>query len=166
MNWSDERYVSLYTSDTGDWMALSFDAQSLLMHLLRKCDRSGIIELGKRGKRSIAVMIGHASIWERLAPAVDELLVDGCIEVHDDKLLVRNHLEAQNTPQSDRVRKEESRIRRRDLTMAKESGTLPLVTNRDRGSRNVTESHERSHAVTNGHSDQNTPQSDRVRKEE
>ena len=61
MNWEDERYVRLYVRDTGDWCALSWDAQALLMHLLRKTDRSGIVQLGKRGRANLPAMLAMAT---------------------------------------------------------------------------------------------------------
>lgn len=152
MNWSDERYVRLYTRDTPDWLALSFDAQALFALLMRKVDRAGVLELGKHGKRAVAIAIGHASAWERLAPALEELLTDGCVSVHGDKLLVRNFIEAQEARQSDRKRQAESRSRRREQ-LAGQRLLVPDVTNRDVESQNVTESHDGSHDVTTGHSE-------------
>lgn len=143
MNWSDERYVRLYTRDTADWLALSFDAQSLFALLIRKVDRAGVLELGKHGKRAVAIAIGHVALWDRLAPALAELEADGCVAVNGDKLVIRNFIEAQEARQSDRMRQAESRARRRDQASD--------VTNRDGQSQIVTESHTRSHDVTPSH---------------
>lgn len=148
VNWPDERYVRLYTRDTPDWLALSFEAQALFALLIRKVDRSGVLELGKHGKRAVAVAIGHASQWERLEPALDELFSDGCVFTRGDTLIVRNFIEAQEARQSDRMRQALSRARRRD-----QAGTGPDVTKRDVESQNVTASHTESHAVTSGHTE-------------
>ncbi len=135
MRWADERYTRVYTRDTTDWLALSFDAQALLLMLLRKCDRAGLIELGRQGKRAVAVVIGHASEWKRLEPAFEELLVDGCIVLHGTAMIFRNFIAAQEAPQSDKSRKAAQRERDRDIAL----------------SQNVTERHEPSQPVTPGH---------------
>lgn len=137
MNWSDERYVKLYTRDTADWLALSFDAQALLTLLIRKFDRAGVLELGRHGARAVAIAIGHPQHWQRLQPALDELLADGCMFISEDgtKLVLKNYIEAQEAIASDKARQRESRERRR-------SGV----------SRNVTESHAASRGVTSRHS--------------
>jgi uncharacterized phage protein (TIGR02220 family) len=147
MRWEDERYVRVYVRDTVDWLALSWDAQSLFMHLLRKVDRAGLLPLGRHGKRAVAIAAGCPHLWqERIAPALEELLTDGCVVIQGDTLIIPNFLEAQETPQSDRQRKAESRARARELAAA------GSVTSRPDESRNVTESHEPSVPVTSGHS--------------
>lgn len=167
MRWEDERYVRLYTRDTSDWLSLSLGAQGLLALLLRKADRAGIIELGRHGKRSVAVLIGHAHRWQEIEPSLDELLEDGVIEMRGDLLVFRNYIEAQTAAQTDRVRKDESRSRARDLARARAQistqghgpsrDVTPMgeygqaVTNRDQESQNVTKSHKSSQAVTGGH---------------
>jgi hypothetical protein len=137
MRWADERYVRLYTRDTVDWLALSFEAQALLALLMRKLDRAGLLELGKHGKRAVAVAIGHAARWPVLEPALEELLADGCVRVEGDTLVMPNFIEAQEAAMSDRQRKAEQRARARDLASL----------GRDVGSRNVTDCPE---VVTDG----------------
>ena len=148
MRWEDERYVRIYTRDTADWLALSFDAQALLCLLLRKVDRAGLLPLGKHGKRGVAAVLGHVGEWSRIQPALEELLVDGCIRQEGDVLVVGNFIEAQEAAMSDRQRKAEQRARARDA-----AGTP-----RDERSRIVTECHDshatghaESHEVTDGH---------------
>jgi hypothetical protein len=149
MRWEDERYVRLYTRDTPEWLALSLQAQGLFALLLRKVDRAGILNLGKLGRRAVAVVIGHAGDWERLEPALSDLLADGCVEIHGDSLVVPNFIAAQSAAQSDKARQAECRARARDLARA------PLicapVTNRDPESRTVTIGHETGQNVTSGH---------------
>lgn len=125
MNWSDERYVRLYTRDTADWMALSFDAQALLSLLLRKADRSGVIACGKHGKRAAAIVIGHAREWSRLEPALEELLADGVLDFDGESLIFPNFVEAQ--------RHLSERLRLRDWIRAKrESAGFIGVFERDK----------------------------------
>lgn len=147
MRWEDERYVRVYTRDTVDWLALSWDAQALLMQLLRKVDRAGLLPLTRHGKKGVAVAVGHPGQWSRIEPALDELLADGCIEIRANVLLFRNFIAAQETPQSDKQRKAESRARAADLAAA------GSVTNPDTTSQNVTNGHETGQNVTSGHAE-------------
>jgi hypothetical protein len=141
MNWSDERYVRVYTRDTADWLALSFDAQALFLQLLRKVDRAGVLELGRHGLKAAAIAIGQAALWARLEPALVELLTDGCLVHNGNRIVVPNFVEAQEAKHSDRLRQEQSRERRR----------IESVTHRDTESRNVTNGHDLSQDVTTGH---------------
>jgi hypothetical protein len=116
MRWEDERYVRVYTRDTVDWLALSFDAQALLCLLLRKVDRAGLLPLGKHGKKSVAIAIGHPREWARLEPALDELLTDGVCALSEDggTLVFPNYIAAQEASASAVQRTREYRERERD----------------------------------------------------
>jgi hypothetical protein len=118
MRWPDERYVRLYTRDTIDWLALSFEAQGLLALLLRKADRAGLIKLGRHGKRGVAAALGHAHRWAVIGLALEELLADGVVVLGDEALVVRNFVEAQEAQQSDAARKRAQRERDRDKFLA------------------------------------------------
>jgi hypothetical protein len=130
MDWSNERFIKVYTRDTADWMTLSFDAQALFMLILRKFDRGGRLDLGRNGAKAIAVAIGHGSLWTRLEPALNELLADGCIQITSDNktLLARNFVEAQEARKSNAQRqrdfKEDRRSRLADDTK-KDNVMLP-----------------------------------------
>lgn len=137
MRWEDERYVRLYTRDTTDWLALSFDAQALLALLLRKVDRAGLLPLGKHGKRGVAIAIGHPREWARLEPALEELLADGCVRMTEDggTLTIPNFLEAQEANASDKARQQ----KRRETAAA--LAASQSVTSRDTSSHAVTANH-------------------------
>ncbi len=77
MRWEDERYVKLYTRDTVEWLARSFEAQALIPLVMRKLNRSGQLKLGRFGLKAVAISIGHASRFEELKPGLEELLADG-----------------------------------------------------------------------------------------
>lgn len=151
MRWEDERYVRLYTRDTADWMGLSWDAQALMMQLIRKVDRAGALPLGRHGKRAVAIVLGQVSLWERIAPALEELLADGCVRISGDCLFIPNFLVAQEAVQSDAQRKRDQREREQARLLA---AALPVtfrdaaVTFRDEMSRDVTSGHAESRAVT------------------
>lgn len=141
MDWSDERWVKLYTRDTTDWLALSWQAQGLFVLILRKVNRAGVIDLGRAGKRGLAAHVGGASAWASLEPHLDELLADGCVTFDGIALRVPNFVTAQTSIQSDKARKRAERERANDLVHDAPDTEEPKrdVTNRDGGSRNVTE---------------------------
>jgi hypothetical protein len=119
MDWSNERYVRVYTRDTDDWLVLSWEAQALWLMVLRKLDRAGVLET-RRGARGIAALVRMpVDVVER---ALAELVEDGCLRPHELGYVAPNFIEAQETPQSDRQRKAESRARRRDRSREVTSG--------------------------------------------
>ena len=127
MNWSDERYVRVYTRDTPEWLCLSFLGQGLFCLLLRKVDRAGVLPLGKLGKRAVAVAVGFPGDWSRIEPALEELLNDGCVRIEGDLLVVPNFIEAQECKQTDKQRARKHREKTRDLAKL----GLRVVTGRD-----------------------------------
>ena len=141
MDWTDERWVKLYTRDTTDWLALSWQAQGLFVLILRKVNRAGVIDLGRAGKRGLAAHVGGASAWASLEPHLDELLDDGCVTFDGIALRVPNFVTAQTSIQSDKARKRAERERATDLGHDAPDTEEPKrdVTNRDGGSQNVTE---------------------------
>jgi hypothetical protein len=161
MDWANERYVRLYTRDTEDDLLLSWEATALWRALLRKVDRAGVLE-AKRGARSLALVSRiPLEVVERVLP---ELLADGRLAEHELGYVAPNFIEAQETPQSDRQRKVESRARRRDRGRHVPSHEVTdghaqshEVTNRDsevtERDPNVTRGHTASRPVTSGHSD-------------
>lgn len=143
MNWSDERYVRLYTRDTVGWVALPWEARCVLVLLLRKVDRAGVLDIGDHGNEGLAGLLQMPiEVVER---GMAKLIARGTVVLNeaDGTLVMPNFMDAQEAKQSDRVRQKESRERRR---------VGSTVTLRDTPSRNVTERHEESHAVTDGHS--------------
>lgn len=155
MRWEDEKYVRIYTRDTVDWLGLSFIAQGLFCLVLRKVDRAGILDLGKHGRRAVAIAIGFPGEWARLEPALDELLADGCIRIEGDHLLVPNFIEAQEATQSDAARKRAQRERARARVTERDDGHGQTPDTRDIPSRNVTPCHDTGQKVTSGHAESN-----------
>lgn len=151
MRWEDERYVRLYTRDTTDWLCLSFLAQGLFCLLLRKVDRAGILELGRHGRKGVAVAVGHPGDWARLEPALEELLGDGSVKIDGTTLLIPNFIEAQEASMSDAARKREQRERARAGVTKRGRPGGHDGTTRDIPSQNVTDGHETGQKVTSGH---------------
>lgn len=172
MRWSDERYVRVYTRDTGEWLALGWEAQALFLFALRKADRAGIVQTGKARARGLAGMTGMPlDVVERVLPL---LLEDGCLRESAGGYIIPNFIAAQETPSSDAQRKRDQRERDRDKAVAEGStgsrAGLDAETTMSR--RRVTsECHSgmsrpdvtqdghamRSHEVTSGHAGTVTP---------
>lgn len=128
MRWEDERYVRVYTRDTAEWLALGWKAQALLVLLLRKADRAGIIQTGKAGVRGVAALAGMP--LEVVQEALPVLLDDGCLRAMDGGGYVfPNFLAAQEARSSDAQRKREQRARDRDKAVA--GGSSGSVTGLD-----------------------------------
>lgn len=119
MRWADERFVKIYTRDTAEVLALGWEARSLFWELLRKTDRAGIVSVGKTGLRGVAGLTGFPlDVVER---AMSILLDDGCVVERPGTYVIRNFMPAQETPQSDRARKQAQRERDLAAAMGHES---------------------------------------------
>lgn len=135
MDWTNERYVRLYTRDTDDWLVLSWQARALFPLLLRKVDRSGFLDT-KRGVIGVAAQTGLP--LEIVTAGLPDLLRDGSVVECEGGYLMPNYIDAQEAPQSDAQRAKELRERRRDR-------------NRKGASRNVTAGSEpHQHGVSVG----------------
>lgn len=110
MDWSNERYVRLYTRDSADWLVLGWEAQALFVFILRKVDRTGFMQcrLGARGLAALVAM--PLDVVERCLPL---LLEDGCIETCEGGFIVPNFIEAQEASMTPLARARASRERRR-----------------------------------------------------
>lgn len=133
MDWSNERYVRLYTRDTPEWLWMAWQGRALWPLLIRKIDRAGVLAT-KLGSKGVAVLVGLPS--DVVEVGVQALIEDGCLEIHDLGYVVPNFITAQEARSSDRMRQTKSRESYRG------------VTKRDRSSRVVTEGHQSSRLVT------------------
>jgi len=116
MRWEDERWVKVYTRDTGEWLALGWEAQALFLFALRKADRAGILKTGKMRTRGLAGMTGMPlDVVERAAPL---LLEDGCMRETDGGYIIPNFLSAQEASTSASQRKRDQRERDRAKALA------------------------------------------------
>jgi hypothetical protein len=148
MDWSNEPYVRVYTRETDDDLALSWEARALWDRMMTKFDRSGFVET-KRGPRGLAAITRiPLPVVERVLP---ELLEDGRLVAVEGGFVAPNFIAAQEATKSDRQRQKDSRDRRRAqaLDVTTRDGA---VTNRDetitQRDLNVTDSHSESRAVT------------------
>lgn len=147
VNFSDERYVRIYTRDTLTWKLWHWETRSVFLLLMRKVDRSGVLDIGNASPGfALAALV---EIPEDVATrALNQLVASGTVVIADKAIVLPKYLEAQEATQTDRVRQQESRSRRKAAAMVITTGS---VTKRDDVSRNVTECHELSQAVTGGH---------------
>lgn len=126
MDWSNERYIRVYTRDTIEWNMMPWQSRALFPLLCRKVDRSGVIDPGKHGVRGLAITVGLPE--DVTAAGLAGLLDDGCVIQNGTVLVIRNFLEAQEATKSDAARAKEYRNRRRDAAVTKRDDA---VTNRD-----------------------------------
>ena len=147
MDWSNERYVRLYTRNTDDWMVWPWQARALFPLLMRAADRAGHIDTS-RGFIGIAALV-------MLPLEVVEVGMQALLEGHgapvavvDRGYLIRNFLDAQEANQTDQQRARESRARKRDRLRHGVTTCDASVTNVAPASRDVTQP---SHVVTRGH---------------
>ncbi len=149
MRWEDEKYVKVYTRDTADWIALTWEARAVFGELMRKVDRAGMLPLGKSGWRGVAGLLRiPADVVERAAA---ELLADGCVVERDGSIILPNFMQAQDAIQGDRARQQKSREVARARSLASQTAPAaplptshedePPVTPRHAASRDVTERH-------------------------
>ncbi len=125
-DWADEPWVKLYIRDEADWLAMPFDAQAVLLMLLRKVDRAGFLGLGRAGLRALPAVLGHPADAERILAGLTYLVnVDGCLKLlPDGRLFWPNYSRAQAAKSSDKLRQQQKRERDRALADAQESGIL------------------------------------------
>ncbi len=129
MDWSNEDYVRVYTRDTLDDVELSWQAMALWHAILRKFDRSGLME-ARNGWSSVAKAV---RIPEDVVMAAGrELERDGRVIRTKRGLFAPNFMEAQTARKSDKARQAESRERRRaaasvDRLIDTESQTTPQL---------------------------------------
>lgn len=135
MDWSNERYVRIYTRDTLEWLTWSWQAQALYVLMTRKCDRSGVIEVGDHGAAGLCTLLRWPA--SELEPALAQILRTGAVEQHAHAFVLKNYIESQEARTSDAQRQRESRERRREA-----------VTRGAPASHAVTRGHTVSHGVT------------------
>jgi hypothetical protein len=118
MNFEDEPYVRLYTTDTASWSLLGWEGQTVLMHMLRgRFDRAGVFDCGRHEPSRAVTGV------TRLPPEIVErglaaLLNEGTWVVNGNLLVWPNFVHAQTCARSDRLRQAESRKNRRNSALA------------------------------------------------
>lgn len=143
LDFENEQYVKVYKRDTVTLMLLSWQARALLWEFLRRCDRSGVIDVGGHGSRGLAAVVRMPC--EVVAIALPELVESGTVMAGTGCYVMPRFLEAQEARQSDAQRQRESRGRKRSQAIDSSDSACHTL------SQNVTGGDETSHAVTRGH---------------
>lgn len=141
MNWPDEKYVRLYTRDTVTWKRWSWEARAVFGLLLRKVDRSGVLDTGAVDKCEALALILEIPI-DVATRALAQWLIAGTVVETSTGLILPSYIEAQEASQSDKVRQSESRAKRRAATMRNIDTACHTV------SQPVTDGHKLSQIVT------------------
>ena len=118
MDWANERWVRLYTRDTTTWKMLDWRARTVLMHLLRKVDRAGVLEVGDTGTMGLAAVLELP--LEVVEPGIERLLHQRLRVVVETPTayVLPNFLDAQEAVQTTNHRSSEYRARKRDYALA------------------------------------------------
>lgn|SRR5512133_440324 len=111
MNFADEEYVRLYTSDTITWDMLPWQALALLPLALRKFDRSGVFEFGKHGA-AVALSVKTRLPLDLVTAGLQAIVDSGTWTVSGTRIYWPTYIEAQTCRRSERIRKREERARK------------------------------------------------------
>ncbi|MDX1527037.1 MAG: hypothetical protein R3337_00330 [Gammaproteobacteria bacterium] len=131
MNFEDEHYVRVYTRDTKTWKRLGFEGQCVLLFLLRRLDKAGVLDDIEEPVADVALL---TEVPESIVEAgLPKLLACGVLQHRGEFIVMPRYIEGQTAKKSDKVRAKESRDRRRASAML---------------SQIVTESHETEEGVT------------------
>lgn len=140
MNWEDERWVKMYTRDSVTWLSWDWRARFVMMSLIRKVDRAGVVDVGSRGTDALASLLDIPS--DIVRDGVAQLVLpndDGkpTIVWNGPQLVLLNFIDAQEAKASSSARQKASRERRRDFaargvqTLSRCATTIDPVTLRD-----------------------------------
>ena len=121
MDWANERYVRLFVRDTTTWKLLPWQSRLLLPAILRKLDRSGVIDLGDDGEEGLAALIDVPV--EFVQSGLPALLKRQVFRMGGGKFVMPNFLAAQEAKQSDAQRKRESRENQRVAALKSQTVT-------------------------------------------
>ena len=150
LDWSNERYVRLYTRITGDMALWCWQAKAIWPWLIANADRAGVIG-ARRGARGVAALVGMPA--EVVDVGLADLLEDGCIVATPEGYAIPNYVEAQTARASENKRAADYRARQRiGSTMADIGNDAnSSVTPNHTASHGVTGNHTASHGVTGNH---------------
>lgn len=145
MDWSNERYVRVYIRDTLTWKRLRFEGQTVFLHVCRKLNRAGRLDLDGMGPAEALSIL--TDVPEDFAAVGFEKLLDlEVFKVVDGALVAPNFVEAQESKATDAQRQRESRAKQKDI--ASVTPCDPMSQNVTPASRTVTGGHDESHPVT------------------
>jgi hypothetical protein len=149
MDWSNESYVRVYTRDTTTWRRLGWDGQNVLMHVIRKADRSGVLDCEDIEPWEVVML--HCGAPEEAAKRGVEACLRLGVIVHTGRALVLPNFEAaQTATKSDKLRAKESRESRRQKELSASQNVTAASRDATPDSHDVTPP---SPPVTSGHAE-------------
>jgi hypothetical protein len=118
VNWSEEKYVKLFTRDTPTWRSWPWQARATAPLLMRALEGEGSLSVGRLDvNRAVAVTVNLPE--EVVAPGLAAMLDDGTLALNDGRLWWPKFEEAQESRKSDAQKQRDYRDRKR----RKEHGT-------------------------------------------
>lgn len=126
MNFEDESYVRLYVRDTKTWLRLGFEGQCVLVFLLRKLDRAGVLDGIEDASPDVALITGVPLAIVHVG--LPRLLERRVFEHHGDCLVMPNFIQAQTAIRTDKARQKDARDKRMAearLVTIRESSVTP-----------------------------------------
>ncbi|MEY4548967.1 MAG: hypothetical protein RL685_5162 [Pseudomonadota bacterium] len=145
MQFEDEPYVRLYVRDTKTWLRLGFEGQCVLMFLLRKLDKAGVLDGMDDLDSDVALITGVPEAI--VAIGMPRLLQWGVVQLVGNRLIMPNYIQAQNAIRTDKARQRDMREKRvaQARLVTPRDGSVTL---RDEASREPTPDDGSSHDVT------------------
>jgi hypothetical protein len=113
VDYSDESYVRLYTRDTKTWLRLGFEGQTVLMFLLRKVDRAGVLDGMDEPESDLSLVTGVPLAF--VQEGLPRLLKGKVVHLVGNRLIIPNFIEAQAAPRTDKARQRDTRDKRAAL---------------------------------------------------
>lgn len=113
MNFEDEDYVRLYTRDTVTMKKIGWEGRAVLSELMRKVERSGVLELEEGDDVAEAVAALCDLPVEIARTGLGLLASRGVTRRHGASLVLVRFVEAQNARRSDRLRAQDYRDRQK-----------------------------------------------------
>lgn len=148
MDWSNERYVRVYTRDTSDLLVIQWSGRALLWEMIRKADRAGIVDSDEPEVLAELLRMPLDVVSEALPRLLERECVTRATVEGRTVLLIRNYIDAQESAQTDKHRQRESRARRNERAKSQHVTICDMkaenVTKRDAASQNVTSGTENS----------------------
>ena len=131
MDWSNERYVRIYTRKTVPYIMYPWQARAVRDLIYKEFDRAGVIDLGGYDPVD-AVAASILMPRDVVEVGLQALLDDGTYVVRNGCLISENYIDAQEANQSDKARAKASREKRRAVAAKQNvTGCDATVTNRD-----------------------------------
>lgn len=133
MDFANERYVRIYTRDTLTWKRMRFEGQTVFMHVARKLDRSGTLDLDDL-EPAEAIFVITGVPMEFVEAGLAHLLRLDVFRVEDGRLYAPNWLAAQEAKATASARQQRYRDRQREgLAADGTAGTVYFVRSIDSG---------------------------------